>query len=150
MAALLAIEAAISQKSTGATNEAVNRAQQRGDMQEYALHLELPDHMGVLLGATPFEEKLRSSKMANSRRLLRVARYKDKLWKHLCFALFYTGARISEVTTLTLEMYQPHKGGIVGWPQPKKDSAPRDVIRPSEPWLWHSKVDPASTGTSRA
>lgn len=130
-------------KHTWATKEAVNRAQQRGDMEEYELHLDLPTHMGIILGASPFEDKLDASKMRKSRRLRRIARYKDKLWRHLCFALFYTGARISEVTTLTLEMYKPDKGGIVGWPQPKKDFATRDVILPNEPWLWHSKVDPS-------
>ncbi len=61
----------------------------------------------------------------------------------MVFALFYTGGRISEATTLTLGMNQPAKGGVIGWPQPKKDYATRDAILPDEAWLWHSKVDPS-------
>lgn len=130
-------------KAAWATAESVNRAQQSGDMEHYELHLDLPDNVSVLLGSSPYADRLNASKMSNSRKLQRVARYKDRLWRHMVFALFYTGARISEATTLTLGMYQPTKGGILGWPQPKKDYATRDVILPEESWLWHSKVDPS-------
>jgi len=130
-------------KATWATAESVNRAQQSGDMEQYERFLDLPDNMTKLLGASPYEDRLVASKMRHSRKLQRVARYKDRLWRHMVFALFYTGARISEAATLTLGMYQPAKGGILGWPQPKKDYATRDVILPEESWLWHSKVDPS-------
>lgn len=128
---------------TWATKAAMHLAQQRGDMEVYERFLHLPDHMTKILGASPFERKLLSSKMKGSRKLLRTARYKDKLWRSICFALFYTGARISEVTTLTLGMYRPEQSGIMGWPQPKKGFAPRDIILPKEPWLWHSRADPS-------
>lgn len=128
-----------------ATEKAKNDARQRGEMEEYDLHFDdLPNDISKLLGARPFEAKLRASKMRGNRRMLREARYKDKLGRSIVFQWFYSGPRCSEGCTLTLDMIRPSQGGIVDWPQPKKGGATRDVIyNDGMDFVWTSKVDPS-------
>lgn len=128
-----------------ATEKAKNDARQRGEMEEYDLFLDdVPRDVARLIGARPFEAKLRENDRTMTRRKLRDARYKDKLGRFITFQGPYLGPRGGEWTTLRSSMYLPQKGGILGWPQPKKGGKPRDVVYPPEMgWLWTSKVDPS-------
>lgn len=132
-------------RTVWASETAKNNARQAGEMEEYDLHLDdLPNDIAKLLGARPFETKHRVGKMARNRRLLQIARYKDKLGRSIVFQWFYTGPRVSEGCTLRLGMFQPQRGGIIGWPQPKKGMAPRDVVYQERmDFVWTSKVDPS-------
>lgn len=130
-----------------ATEKAKNEARQNGDMDEYDLFLDdVPTDIAKLIGARPFESKLRATDRSITRRKLQDAHYKDRLGRFVCFQGPYLGPRGSEWTTLRLPMFQPKRGGIIGWPQPKKGMKPRDVVYPPKmDWLWTSKVDPSFT-----
>lgn len=125
-----------------ASEEAKNRARRAGQMEEYDLHLDLPGDLQKIFGARPFEYRLLKSKMKESRQLLRIARYKDGTWRAMCWLLFWTGARISEIPTLTIPMFRPSKGGIYGWPQPKKGLAGRDVVYEEMDAIWTGDTRP--------
>lgn len=124
------------------TAKAVERAVKAGTMRRRIRFLHYPDAIEACLAASPFEDAARGTRQWANRKVRKAARYMDATWKTMLFLGTYAGARPSEYASLMLDNYQPDRGGIFGWQQPKKHSATRDVIIP-ETFVWRSRVDPS-------
>lgn len=122
------------------TKRSLAESRDAGRLRERQRFLRLPTDIQALIAAHPYETRLRGRVLVMRRRALQRARHQDATFRTMVFLAFYTGARPSELATLMLENYQPDRGGIVGWAQPKDHGERRDVVIP-ETFVWHSKID---------
>lgn len=124
-----------------ATKKTIAKARESGTMRERYKFLRLPSDIETLLGAHPYEAEARTTTAwCRGARYKRAILHRDATWRAMVLLAFYTGSRPGELRTLRLSNYQPLRGGIVGWRQPKDGGVSRDVAIP-ETFVWHSPHD---------
>lgn len=124
------------------TEKNIAKAIAAGTFRRRLRFLRVPSDVSRLLHARPNEDRLLVSPRWKRPRWRAPARYLDSTWLTMVFLSVYTGCRPSELATLRLRDYQPDRGGITNWAQPKDHGKPRDVSIP-EHFVWHSAVDPS-------
>lgn len=123
-----------------ATKRTIARSREAGAMKERYKFLRLPRDIELLLGSHPFEVEARTTgSWCRAARHKRAIVHKDATWRAMMLLGFYAGARPGELRTLKVSNFQPERGGIIGWAQPK-DGVARDVAIP-ETFVWHSQRD---------
>jgi len=121
-------------EGTWAHARAVRRAKELGTWRTRERFLRLPEDIGRLLSARPFEDNLKKTHNWGNMAMRHHVRYNDKLWRTMVNLGFYGGNRQAEFATLRFENVDWERAIIRGWEQPKKHGATRDMAIP-ERWV---------------